>query len=276
MELRGPRGQLDLAVPRVMGVLNVTPDSFSDGGRHNTLEQACRHARRLTDEGADILDVGGESTRPGAAPVSEQQEMDRVCPVIERIRSEFDVWISLDSSRPQVMRESVRLGVDLLNDVRAFADPQAERVAVASGLPLCIMHMQGTPQTMQSNPDYQHVVSEVSGFLCRRAEELVAQGVRRENILIDPGFGFGKRLDDNLALFNGLPELAELGYPLLVGVSRKSMIGAITGEAVDNRLTSSVVLAALAARSGARVLRVHDVAETVAALKIIKALGDFS
>lgn len=266
---------LDLAAPVVMGILNVTPDSFSDGGQFSSPDRAVRRALEMVVEGAAIIDVGGESTRPGAADVSVQEELDRVCPVIERLRQEVGVVLSVDTSQPQVMAESIRLGVDLINDVRALEVPGAAELVVRHGMPVCLMHMRGAPRTMQQAPVYTDVVGEVRDFLCHRAAALVNSGLPRERILLDPGFGFGKRLEDNLRLMAHLECLASCGFPVLVGVSRKSMIGAVTGRDVGGRLAGSLGLAVLAGLKGARVLRVHDVAETVDALKVVEAVRQF-
>ena len=264
---------LPLHRPLVMGVLNVTPDSFSDGGRHAELEAALAHARAMVAAGADIIDVGGESTRPGAEPVPLQEELDRVIPVLERLRAELDVVLSVDTSKPAVMQAALDSGAGLLNDVNGLRAPGATEVAASGTAAICVMHMQGQPRSMQERPQYADVVAEVTEFLVGQAEALRALGVAGERIVLDPGFGFGKTLEHNLALFRSLPRLAALGYPLLVGVSRKSMIGALLGDRpVADRLVGSVTAALLAARAGARILRVHDVRETVDALAVQRAL----
>lgn len=268
--------ELDLSTPVVMGILNITPDSFSDGGQFYTksyldLGTVMDKADRMLKDGAKILDVGGESTRPGAKPVTVAEEMDRVLPVIERLVA-LDAVISLDSSSPEVISEAVKLGIGIINDVRALRKEGALAVAAESGLPVCLMHMQGdTPQTMQLDPSYQSVVDEVKDFLILQVERCLTAGVAKKNILIDPGFGFGKNLRHNLTLLNRLDQLVALGYPLLSGTSRKSMLGLISGKPADQRLVSSVASALLAAQKGAAILRVHDVAETVEALNIWKA-----
>ena len=262
---------LDLAAPVVMGVINVTPDSFSDGGRHLDVAAARAAGESMLAAGAAILDIGGESTRPGAAQVSLQQELDRVMPVIEALRS-LPVVLSIDTSRPEVMREAVRCGVGLINDVRALARPGAIEAAAATDAAICLMHMQGSPDTMQRSPDYADVVGEVLGFLEGRVQAVQQAGVERDRIVIDPGFGFGKTLAHNLALLAALPRFAAAGWPVLVGLSRKSMIGAITGRDVGHRLAGSVVLAALALERGASIVRAHDVAETVDAARLVQAL----
>ena len=267
---------LDLTRPRVMGILNVTPDSFSDGGRFATRDAAVRHARQLVAEGADLIDVGGESTRPGAAAVSIQDELDRVIPVIEDIAGELPVPVSIDTSKPEVMRAAVRAGATLINDVAALRRPGALAAAAALGVPVCLMHMQGEPRTMQRDPGYRDVVGEVRGFLAERLAACQAAGIPRELLLVDPGFGFGKTLAHNLALLRGLPRLAALGVPVLVGLSRKSMIGALLGAVpVGDRLHGSVAAALLAVQQGAAIVRVHDVGPTVQALRVLAAVvGD--
>ena len=260
--------------PAVMGVLNVTPDSFSDGGRFTERESALEQARRMVEEGADCLDIGGESTRPGAEPVPVQEELDRVCPVLEAIRSELDVPVSLDTSTPEVMREGARLGATLINDVRALRRPGALEAARDSGLPVCIMHMQGEPATMQQKPEYDDdVVAEVLTFLSGRARELVDAGVPEERIMLDPGFGFGKTLEHNLTLLDRLETITAEGRPVLVGMSRKSMLGKVTGRDVDHRMPASVAAATVAMMKGAAVVRAHDVPETVDAARLVRALG---
>ncbi|MFZ5723831.1 MAG: dihydropteroate synthase [Pseudomonadota bacterium] len=269
---------LDLTAPRVMGILNVTPDSFSDGGRFVAPETALQQAARMVDEGAAIIDVGGESTRPGAAPVSPQEELDRVLPVVERIVRELDVCVSVDTSTPDVMRAVARAGAHLLNDVRALQRPGALAAAGESGLPVCLMHMQGEPESMQRAPQYDDVVHDVAAFLAGRVEACRAAGIPGERLLIDPGFGFGKTLAHNRALLARLGELQSIGLPLLAGLSRKSMIGALLADAggaprpVDGRLYGSVAAALLAVDRGAAILRVHDVAPTVDVLRIWSAL----
>ncbi|MFO8153022.1 dihydropteroate synthase [Thioalkalivibrio sp.] len=264
---------LPLERPVVMGVLNVTPDSFSDGGRHAGMESALAHARGMVASGAGIIDVGGESTRPGAGPVPLQEELDRVIPVLERLRRELDVVLSIDTSKPAVMQAALDAGAGMINDVNGLRAPGAMEVVASGTAAVCVMHMQGQPRSMQERPHYADVVAEVADFLVGQAQALVSGGVARERIVLDPGFGFGKALEHNLALFRSLPALAALGYPLLVGVSRKSMIGALLGgRPVTERLAGSVTAAVLAARAGARILRVHDVRETVDALMIQHAL----
>lgn len=256
----------------IMGVLNVTPDSFSDGGRYVGLEAALRQAETLIEAGADILDVGGESTRPGAAVVSVQEELDRVCPVVEAIGRRWDVCISLDTSTPEVMREGVALGAGMINDVRALQRAGALQAAVECAVPVCLMHMQGQPGSMQLQPAYQDVHQDVVAFLSARAQAAVEAGIPEAQICLDPGFGFGKSLAHNLVLMRRLSEMCGMGYPVLVGVSRKSMIGQITGREVDARLAGGLALATWALLQGAAILRVHDVAETVDVVRVVEAL----
>ena len=261
---------LDLTRPVVMGVLNVTPDSFSDGGRFLAAESAVAHGLKLVEEGAAIIDIGGESTRPGAAPVFPEEEIRRVLPVVERLRQAVpQVILSVDTSKPEVIREAVAAGVGLLNDVRAFQEPGALEAAAASGCALCLMHMQGDPRTMQLAPSYVDVVKEVKAFLDERTQTCRSAGVSPERILIDPGFGFGKTLEHNLELLRHLRELAAGESPLLVGLSRKSIVGTLTGRAAGERVYGSVALAVIAALNGARIIRAHDVGATVDALRIV-------
>ncbi|KIQ37101.1 MULTISPECIES: dihydropteroate synthase [Pseudomonas syringae group] len=263
---------LDLAHTHVMGILNATPDSFSDGGRYSQLDAALRHAQEMVAAGATLIDVGGESTRPGARPVSPAEEVDRVAPVVERIARELDVIISVDTSTPEVIVESARLGAGLINDVRSLQRPGALEAAAATGLPVCLMHMLGEPGDMQDNPHYQDLVGEVSVFLADRMERCEAAGIPKDRIILDPGFGFAKTLEHNLSLFRHMEALHALGRPLLVGVSRKSMIGAVLGRPVGERLIGGLALAALAMTKGARILRVHDVAETADVVRMIAAV----
>jgi dihydropteroate synthase len=272
--LRCGRHALDLTRPRVMGILNVTPDSFSDGGRFASRQAALTRARALAAEGADLIDVGGESTRPGARPVSVQEELDRVIPVIKALAGELPVPVSVDTSKPEVMRAAVAAGAGLINDVAALRRPGALAAAAALGVPVCLMHMQGEPGTMQRDPTYDDVVGEVAAFLAARVAACEAAGIERGRLLVDPGFGFGKTLAHNLALLRGLPRLAALGLPVLAGLSRKSMIGALLGDVpVEGRLHGSVAAAVLAVERGAAIVRVHDVGPTVQALRILAAVG---
>ena len=263
---------LDLAHTHVMGILNVTPDSFSDGGRFAPLDAALRHAEAMVLAGATLIDVGGESTRPGAPVVSPQAELDRVAPVVERIARELDVIISVDTSAPIVMTEVARLGAGLINDVRSLRREGALQAAAATGLPVCLMHMLGEPGDMQDNPHYDDLVGEVSAFLVNGMARCAAAGIGPERIVLDPGFGFAKTLQHNLSLFKHMEALHALGRPLLVGVSRKSMVGQTLNRPVAERLYGSLALAALAMTKGARILRVHDVAETVDVVRMIAAV----
>ncbi|WP_458129230.1 dihydropteroate synthase [Pseudomonas sp. Z2-11] len=263
---------LDLARAHVMGILNVTPDSFSDGGRFCQLDAALRHAEAMVAAGATLIDVGGESTRPGARAVSPTEELERVAPIVERIHRELDVIISADTSTPAVMREAARLGAGLINDVRSLRRDGALDAAAATGLPVCLMHMLGEPGTMQDDPHYDDVTREVAGFLAERLDQCAAVGIPAERIILDPGFGFAKTLAHNLSLFKHMEALHALGRPLLVGVSRKSMIGNALGRPVGERLYGGLALAALALTKGARILRVHDVAETMDVVRMIDAV----
>jgi dihydropteroate synthase len=268
MILQLPSSSLDLsAPPRVMGILNVTPDSFSDGGAHAGLEAALRRAREMVAEGAAIIDVGGESTRPGAAPVAEQEELDRVVPVIERIRAELDCLVSVDTMKPAVMDAACAAGAGLINDVYALRAPGAAEVAARHRAAVCLMHMQGEPRGMQQNPHYEDVVTEVAGFLAERVRACEDAGVAPDAILLDPGIGFGKTDAHNLRLLGRLDALAGLGKPLLIGVSRKSLFGRLLGLPVDKRLHPGLAAAVLAVWQGAAVVRTHDVAATVEAIR---------
>lgn len=261
---------LDLSRPRVMGILNVTPDSFSDGGRYAGLARALDHARAMLADGADVVDVGGESTRPGAAPVDEATELARVVPVIEALARE-GALVSVDTTKPGVMRAAIGAGAAIVNDVGALGAPGAIEAVAGSGVAVCLMHMRGTPATMQSAPDYADVVTEVRGFLEARARACEAAGIARDRIVVDPGFGFGKTLAHNLDLLARLDEIAASGYPVLAGLSRKSMLGAITGRPEGERMAASVAAALSAVQRGAAIVRVHDVRETVDALAVWRA-----
>ncbi len=262
----------DLTRTRIMGVINTTPDSFSDGGRFADTSLALAHARRLIDEGADILDIGGESTRPGAQKVGVDEELQRTIPVIEGIRRFSDIPVSIDTSKPEIMLAAAQAGASMINDVWALRVPGALQAAAQSGLPVCLMHMLGEPGSMQINPQYVDVIGEVKTFLRERIEHAIAAGVATDKLLIDPGFGFGKTLQHNLLLLQQLDVFAAMGYPLLVGMSRKSMLGLILDKPVDERLIGSVAAAVIAAQAGARIIRVHDVAETRDALAIVDAV----
>ncbi len=265
-------GTLELDPPAVMGVLNVTPDSFSDGGRFAAVDDAVRCGEQMARGGAGIIDVGGESTRPGALPVSEQEEIDRVLPIIEGLRERVPVPLSIDSSKPGVMRAAVAAGAALVNDVFALRHDGALETAAELGVPVCLMHMQGSPRTMQREPHYADVVGEVVAFLEARARACLEAGIDAGCIVVDPGFGFGKTVAHNLALLKNLRQLRSLGFPILVGLSRKATLGAISGRDVGERLPASLAAAVLAVREGAQIVRAHDVAETVDALKIVRAV----
>lgn len=275
MKLRCGSRTLDLSTPQVMGVLNTTPDSFSDGGNFRQLDAALKHAEIMLNAGAAIIDVGGESTRPGAAKVTLQEELDRVIPVVEKISANLDVCISVDSSSPEVMFEAKKAGAHLLNDVRALQREGALKAAAESDLPVCLMHMQGEPDSMQNNPTYQQVLDDIYGFLARRIKACNDVGISNDQILVDPGFGFGKTVEHNFHLLANLESLKGLGVPLLIGLSRKSMIGAALADAqgnprdVSERLLGSVSGAVISAMNGAHIIRVHDVKPTVDALKVV-------
>lgn len=276
MLLRCGTKTIDLARPVVMGVLNVTPDSFSDGGQNRELDTAVRHGLAMVEEGAEIIDVGGESTRPGAEPVDAEEEIRRVVPVIERLRAETDAVISVDTSKPQVIRAAARAGAGLINDVRALGEDGALKAAAESQCAVCLMHMQGEPRSMQLAPHYADVVNEVKAFLAERVKVCRAAGVSADRIAIDPGFGFGKTLEHNLQLLRHLRDVgadpSTSDRPIIVGLSRKSMVGRLTGRSSGDRVHGSVTLAVLAVLNGARIVRVHDVGATVDALKIVVAV----
>lgn len=272
MRLALPRQrELDLSRPQVMGILNVTPDSFSDGGKHQQLSQALRSAEQMLADGATILDIGGESTRPGAAEVSVEEELNRVVPLVSAVRSRFDCVISVDTSKAAVMSAAVQAGADIINDVRALQEPAALETAAALQVPVCIMHMQGAPRTMQQAPDYQDVVQQVYDYLLQRAAECQQAGITATQIILDPGFGFGKNLSHNYQLLAALDKLVQSGYPVLAGMSRKSMIGQLLDIPVSERLAGSLACATLAAYAGAQIIRVHDVKETVQAVRVAAA-----
>lgn len=278
MQLQCGSRLLDLTRPVVMGILNTTPDSFSDGGsvyrdNHLVMDLAVRKASQMLAEGAQVIDVGGESTRPGAQPVSEQEELDRVVPVVEALVRELGAIVSVDTSTASVIRESAAAGAGIINDVRALQREGALAAAAASGLPVCLMHMQGEPGSMQQRPVYEDVMTDVRNFLQARAEACLAAGISARNIILDPGFGFGKTLNHNLTLLARLAELQTLGYPILVGLSRKSMLAALLNRDVHERLPGSLALALAAAERGAAIIRVHDVAATVDALNVMAAVN---
>lgn len=271
MKLYANNKSLDLSFPQIMGILNFTPDSFSDSGQFFSLDKALFQVEKMLKEGASIIDIGGESTRPNADEVSEQEELQRVVPVVEAVRRHFDCWISVDSSKSAVMREAANVGMDLINDIRALQEPNALETAAELALPVCIMHMQGQPRTMQTNPQYNDVVQDVLAFLRKRTEECLAAGICKENLIWDMGFGFGKTVQHNYKLLQQLSHFCESGYPVLAGLSRKSMIGAVLDKPVTERVVGSVAGALIAAQNGATILRVHDVAATADALKVWQA-----
>jgi dihydropteroate synthase len=264
--------QFDLSRAIVMGILNVTPDSFSDGGRFDRVEQALEHAMRMQQEGADIIDIGGESTRPGASSVSVDEELERVIPVIRAIRQQTSLPISIDTSKPEIMRAAVGEGANMVNDVNALQAKGALEACAELSVPVCLMHMQGEPRTMQQDPEYDDVVQDVADFLRQRYLACVDAGIDRNNIVIDPGFGFGKTLQHNLDLLNGLELICALELPVLVGISRKSMLGAILDKPVSERLYAGLAAVVIAYRKGARLFRVHDVGPTRDALAVCDAL----
>jgi len=272
MKLQCGRRELDLSQTRIMGVLNRTPDSFSDGGDFLDCDEALSHAQAMVEAGAEIIDIGGESTRPGSQGVSAQEEIDRVIPVLERLRPACEAILSVDTTKATVMRAAIDAGADLINDVRGFRDPASIQAVADSDVAVCVMHMQGEPRNMQANPHYREVVREVRSFLLQQAEALEAAGVSRRRILLDPGFGFGKTLDHNLTLLRELGAFSASGYPVLAGMSRKSMIGHVIDRPVDERLHGSISVATLASWLGASVVRVHDVAATRDALRMVAAV----
>ena len=264
---------LDLATPRIMGILNVTPDSFSDGGEHNTVATAIDHAAKMIAEGADIIDIGGESTRPFATPLSTTQELERVIPVVEALHARFATPLSLDTSTPEVMRAGIAAGADMINDVRALQRPGALAMAASLHVPVCLMHSQGEPQQMQVSPHYVHCPAEVTHFLLARAAQCEQAGIARDLLILDPGFGFGKSVQHNYELLASLEHLSALGYPVLIGLSRKSMIGkVINAPQVHDRIAASAAAAMLCVERGARIVRVHDVAVTKQMLQVLQAV----
>ncbi|TNG95499.1 dihydropteroate synthase [Pasteurellaceae bacterium USgator11] len=272
MKISHQNRTLDLSLPKIMGILNFTPDSFSDSGQFYQLDKALYHVEQMLADGADIIDIGGESTRPMAAEVSLEQELQRVVPLVEAVRQRFDCWISVDTSKALVMREAAKVGMNLINDIRALQEESALQTAVTLDMPVCIMHMQGQPRTMQAAPRYQNVVAEVADFLRQRAEQCIAAGIKKTHLIVDPGFGFGKSLQHNYQLLQQLKVFSELGYPVLAGVSRKSMIGQLLDKPVEQRMVGSVAATLLAAINGASILRVHDVAAMADALKVWQAM----
>lgn len=271
MKLYANNKCLDLSFPQIMGILNFTPDSFSDSGQFFSLDKALFQVEKMLKEGATIIDIGGESTRPMAEEVSEAEELQRVIPLVEAVQKRFDCWISVDTSKAIVMQEAAKVGMDLINDIRALREPGALEIAGQLNLPTCIMHMQGQPRTMQANPHYDDVVQDVYQFLSDRTQACLAAGIAKENIIWDMGFGFGKTVQHNYKLLQQLSHFCESGYPVLVGLSRKSMIGAVLDKPVTERVVGSVAGALIAAQNGATILRVHDVAATADALKVWQA-----
>lgn len=268
MKLTANNKTLDLSTPKIMGILNFTPDSFSDSGKFFQLDKALFQVETMLNQGASIIDIGGESTRPMAEEVMLEEELERVVPLVEAVRKRFDCWISVDSSKAQVMQEAAKVGMDLINDIRALQEPDALQTAARLALPVCIMHMQGQPRTMQLNPHYDDVVADVLKFMQQRTEQCLASGIKKENLIWDPGFGFGKNVQHNYCLLQQFSVFCEQGYPVLAGISRKSMIGAVLDKPVEQRTVGSVAAALIAAMKGASILRVHDVGETADALKI--------
>ena len=271
MKLHAHGSTLDLSHPHVMGILNVTPDSFSDGGKHNQLIDAVKHANAMINAGATIVDVGGESTRPGASEVSVDEELSRVVPVVEAVAQRFEVWVSVDTSKPEVIRESARAGAHIINDIRSLSEPGALEAAAQTGLPVCLMHMQGEPRTMQNAPHYDDVFESVNRYFVEQIARCEAAGIAKENLLLDPGFGFGKNLHHNYQLLARLSEFHHFELPLLVGMSRKSMVGQLLNVGPTERLSGSLACAVIAAMQGANIIRVHDVKETVEAMRVVEA-----
>jgi dihydropteroate synthase len=273
MQLQNKHKILDLSSPKVMGILNVTPDSFSDGGRFSHIDSAFAHAEKMVNQGATIIDIGGESTRPGANDVSLDNELDRVIPIIEKISKNLDCWISIDTSKAIVMEESVNAGADIINDIRALTEEGALQVAIEASVPVCLMHMQGAPRSMQNAPDYKDVVQEVTHFLLDRADTCMNAGIKKNNLILDLGFGFGKQLKHNYQLLAATKRFVDLGYPILTGVSRKSMFGQLLERDVEHRLAGSLAGALIAAQQGSQILRVHDVVETVDVLRVLQEVN---
>ncbi|UWZ99087.1 dihydropteroate synthase [Vibrio splendidus] len=274
MILKAHNKTLVLDRPHVMGILNVTPDSFSDGGKFNSLDNALLQAERMIQAGVSIIDIGGESTRPGAPDVSLEEELTRVIPAIKAIRAKFDVWISIDTSKAEVMRQAVEAGADLINDVRALQEPGALEAASDAKVPVCLMHMNGQPRTMQANPNYDDVLTDVEAFLKERVEACEAVGISKEQLILDPGFGFGKTIEHNYHLLAHLEKFHTLGLPVLAGMSRKSMIFKLLDKAPADCMVASVTCATIAAMKGAQIIRVHDVEDTLEAMKIIEVMNN--
>ncbi len=273
MKLTANNKTLDLSTPQIMGILNTTPDSFSDGGQYATLESGLNQAKKMIEQGATIIDIGGESTRPGAMAVSLEVELSRTIPLIKAIRAISDIWISIDTSKAEVMRQAVEAGADIINDVKALTAPNALATAASLNVPICLMHMQGEPTTMQHKPNYQNVVQEVGAFLEERIRCCNEAGISTEQLILDPGFGFGKTLEHNYILLNELDKLHQYGLPLLVGLSRKSMIFKLLNKSPQQCVAGSLACATIAAQKGAQIIRVHDVEQTVDAVKIVNQLN---
>ena len=274
MKLKARNKTLVLDHPHVMGILNVTPDSFSDGGKFNSLDNALLQAERMIQAGVSIIDIGGESTRPGAPEVSLEEELARVIPAIKAIRAKFDVWISIDTSKADVMRQAVEAGADLINDVRALQEPGALEAAAQAQVPVCLMHMKGQPRNMQANPSYDDVFTDVEDFLKERAEACESVGIPKDQLILDPGFGFGKTIEHNYHLLAHLEKFHTLGLPILAGISRKSMIFKLLDKAPVDCMVGSVTCATIAAMKGAQIIRVHDVEDTLEAMKIIEVMNN--
>lgn len=268
MQLTSRNKNLDLSTPQVMGILNVTPDSFSDGGKFNRIDHALNHVENMLQAGTSIIDIGGESTRPGAQEVALNEELDRVVPIIEAIRQRFDCWISIDTSKALVMKEAVNAGADLINDVRALQEPNALEVAAKANVPICLMHMQGQPRTMQHQPNYNHLIQDVSDFLSERISACENVGISRQQLILDPGFGFGKTLEHNYQMLAKFEQFHQFGLPVLAGMSRKSMIFNLLGKPPAECLAGSLACATIAAMKGAHIIRVHDARETAEVMKI--------
>ncbi len=273
MMLEANGKKLSLETPQVMGILNVTPDSFSDGGRYSAIEDALKQAQAMIQAGATIIDIGGESTRPGAPDVQLEEELIRVIPVIEALRAISDVWISIDTSKAEVMRQAVKAGADIINDVRALQEPNALMVAAEANVPVCLMHMQGQPRTMQSAPSYENLLQDVAEFLAERLQACEAAGIDKSKLILDPGFGFGKTLEHNYQLLANLEHFHQFDLPILAGMSRKTMIFKLLNKTPADSVIGSVTCASVAALKGAQIIRVHDVEETVEAMKIIKMVS---
>lgn len=270
MKINARESELDLKTPKVMGILNVTPDSFSDGGNYNRYHEALKYAEKMVSEGASIIDVGGESTRPGAVHVSISDELDRVIPVVEAIAKRFDVWISVDTSKSVVMFEAAKAGIHLINDIRSFHEPETLKIAVQTGLPICIMHMKRQRGIMQDSPNYRNIINEVKAYLKSEIKRCVDAGIHKDKIILDPGFGFSKNLSHNYQLLANLKQFHDFGLPILVGMSRKSMIGTLLNLPPQKRLVGNIACATIAAIQGVQIIRVHDVKETVQAMKIVQ------